>query len=188
MIKIDPIKLFLIVCAGCLLTGCGIHYTVKGQVVDAVTRQPVQGAVVAINWWRYKLFSPITYGRDRVEYGASDSVTDGQGVFAIPKYLAGEFVMGVYKAGYICWSSQTIFSPEGKTYKEMYLPRQNFNPHNGMVIELQPIAGKGFPVVKHSRFVAGVNRRIESRKFADITLKERKIDEEDYIKRNKKRK
>lgn len=93
--------------------------------------------------------------------------------------------MGVYQSGYICWSSQTIFNPEGKTYEEMYLPRQNYNPQNGMVIELQPILGKGFPVVKHARFATRVNDLLWSEKFSDITISERRIDAEDYKKRNR---
>ena len=186
MKKIIPIKWLLALCAGYMLTGCGIHYTIKGQVVDALSNQPVQGAVVAINWQRYKLLSPPGYGPERVRYGTTDTVTDAQGSFTITKYMVGEFIMGVYTPGYICWSNETIFNPEGKTYKEMFLSRENLSLKDGMVIELQPIEKEGFPVLEHSRFIAGVNRRIESRKFADFTLGQRKIEREDYIRRNKK--
>jgi hypothetical protein len=97
-----------------LLNGCGMHYMVKGQVIDAVTKQPVEGAVVAIKWERYQ-FTPAGLPPNRARYGTSEAVTDAQGLFSVPKYPIGDHFMGIYKEGYICWSSEKIYNPEGKT-------------------------------------------------------------------------
>jgi len=36
--------------------------------------------------------------------------------------------MGVYKKGYVCWSSKDIFMKgEGKTYEERYQPREGLS-------------------------------------------------------------
>jgi hypothetical protein len=183
MKKISSINWLLALCVGYMLTGCGIHYTIKGQVVDAVTSQPVQGAVVAINWQRDKLLSPPGYGPERVRYGTTDSLTDAQGNFTITKYMVGEFNMGVYKPGYICWSNETIFNPKGKTYKEMYLARENLSLQDGMIIELQPIKGKDFPVFEHANFVSNLRYPLGSRKFSDATQKEEDFFSKEYRKR-----
>jgi hypothetical protein len=149
MIKIDPIKLFLIVCAGFLLTGCGIHYTVKGQVVDAVTRQPVQGAVVAVNWVRDHFITMPGLPVDRTEYGTSESVTDADGEFRVPKYIIGWSKMVVYKRGYVCWTSDVIFNPHGKNQG---IPYYDQKVTSGMQIDLIPIDEKDFPELKHALF------------------------------------
>ena len=149
MIKIDPIKLFLIVCAGFLLTGCGIHYTVKGQVMDVVTRQPVQGAVVAVNWVRDHFITMPGLPVDRTEYGTSESVTDADGEFRVPKYIIGRPKMVVYKRGYVCWTSDVIFNAHGKNQG---IPYYDQKVTSGMQIDLIPIDEKDFPELKHAIF------------------------------------
>lgn len=149
MIRVDPIKLFLILYAGCLLTGCGIHYAVKGQVVDAVTRQPVQGAVVAINWKRYHFITMPGLPVDRTEYGTSESATDADGGFRVPKYIIGQPKMVVYKRGYVCWTSDMIFNPHGENQG---IPYYDQKVTSGMQIDLIPINERDFPELKHAKF------------------------------------
>lgn len=165
-----------------VITGCGMHYTVKGNLVDAQTRQPVEGAVVAVNWVRYK-WTPPGLPTDRERYGTSESVTDAQGQFTISKYPFGSYFMGVYKQGYVCWSSEEIYNPEGRTYEEKYTYRKSHQVEDGMVIELVPIKGDDFPVLEHAKFVSILRFPLESRMFSDATQKEDDICSKEYRKR-----
>ncbi len=146
----------------CMPSGCDKdkHYPVQGRVIDAVTRQPVEGAVVAVNWVRYK-FSPPGLGTNKERYGTSESITDTQGQFVIPNYVHGSCFMGIYKQGYVCWSSKKVYNPKGRTYEEKYKRRKGFRVEDGMVIELQPIEKEGFPVLEHARFVMLVNDKFD---------------------------
>jgi hypothetical protein len=161
----------LIWMAAVTMTGCGMHHMVDGQVLDAVTRQPVQGAVVAVKWVRYKP-TPPGLPTNKERYGTSESVTDLQGQFTIPKYSFGSHFMGVYKQGYVCWSSETIYNPDGKTYEQKYVYRKSHQVKDGMIIELVPISEGDFPVLEHANFVSNVRRPLGGRKFSDATKKE----------------
>ncbi len=158
-LMLNRLKLILIVLVMApLFASCGMHYTIKGKVVDAQTGEPVEGAVVAINWIRYKL-APPGYPTPKVRYGTTEDLTDTQGGFAIPKYPIGTHFMGVYKEGYICWSSETIFNPQGKDRDEMFI-RRWVKVSDGMVVKLEPKT-EGFPDVKHASFVQNVGSRIK---------------------------
>ena len=164
-----------------LFASCGLHYNIKGKVIDAKTGEPVEGAVVAINWIRYKLGPPgLPASKER--YGTTEDLTDAQGVFTMPKYPIGTHFMGVYKTGYICWSSETIFNPQGKDGDEMFIRRWE-RIRNGMVVKLEPKT-LNFPEVKHAFFVSTVGDRLSSPKpkFNDATRKEGSIEME-YIRR-----
>jgi hypothetical protein len=185
-IKLCLIALVLLVACMFLVCDKDEHYDIQGRVIDAMTHQPVEGAVVAIKWERYKWVIPLFLSERARDYGTSEWVTDAQGRFVLQKYPHGTFFMGVYKEGYVCWGSKKIYHPEGKTYEEKYVRRWWFTVKDGMTIELQPITGNDFPVLEHARFVSIVNDLVEGRKFADITLGLRKVEREDYLKRTKK--
>ena len=153
-----------------LMAGCGIHYSVKGRVVDASTKQPVEGAVVAVKWIRYKL-SPPGLPSNKERYGTSETVTDEVGRFNIPKYTIGEHVMGVYKKGYVCWSSETIFNPVGKTREEMFVKRRGHKVKSAMVIELHPITANELSV-EHASFTENVSTYLGSSPLFDKAIKD----------------
>jgi hypothetical protein len=136
-ISISTLVLTALVCL--LSTGCGMKMMVKGRVVDAVTGQPVEGAVVAIKWVHEKIDVP-GLPTPKELLGTTEIVTDAQGDFTIPRYIGfrRRHYMGIYKKGYICWNSEDIFNPYGKTYDEMY-PKRIFSVQNDMVIQLQPM-------------------------------------------------
>jgi hypothetical protein len=154
-----------------LMGGCGMHYTIQGKVLDSETRQPVAGAVVAIKWERYQ-FTPPGLPPNRTRYGTSESITDAQGQFSIPKYPFADHFMGVYKHGYVGWSSEEVYHPEGKTYEEKYVWREKRQVNDGMVIELVPIIHEGFPVLEHARFVNSIARYAQGTKFSIATTRE----------------
>lgn len=166
---------FVIVMLAFLMTGCGMHYTVKGQVVDAATRQPVEGAVGAVKWVRYK-WTPSGLPLDKEEYGTSEFVTDAKGKFSVLKYPFVSHFMGVYKEGYVCWSSEKIYNPEGKTYEEKYVWHKGHQVEDGMVIELVPIRGENFPVLEHAKFVSGVRTQAQGRNFTKATIKKLQLE------------
>ena len=158
-----------------LFASCGMHYNIKGKVIDAKTGEPVEGAVVAINWIRYKL-GPPGLPTPKERYGTTEDLTDAQGVFTIPKYPIGTHFMGVYKSGYICWSSETIFNPQGKDGNEMFIRRYQ-KVNNGMVVRLEP-KPICFPEEKHAQFVyTDIDTQLSAPKplFDEITAEERKI-------------
>ena len=143
---------FLLLLIAPMLAACGLHYNVKGTVVNAQTNEPVQGAVVAIRWmagWP----GPPELGTSRIYDLTMEDLTDETGSFTIPKYPLGDYYMAVYQKGYVCWSSDTIFNQYGKTEDEMYIRLRKYQRvENGMVVKMVP-KGENFPDVKHARFV-----------------------------------
>ncbi len=162
-----------------LLISCGINYTVEGNVVDTKTGKPVQGAVVSVNWQRHKIGIPgLPVQRHR--YGVFESITDADGTFTIPKYLIGRHFMAVYKKGYICWASDTVFNPEGKNWKEMYKRLYSHKIKGGMKVKLR-LKTADFPKVKHARFIQTVGTKLSAPKpmFNDSTTEEYEIYRDD---------
>ena len=160
---------------------CGINWTVNGKVVDAKTGQPLEGVVVAVNWQRAKLGIPglpVPYEN----YGTFESLTDVKGIFKIPKFLIGHHYMAVYKTGYLCWSSKTIFNPDGKNWHEMFMHRYGHRMKSGMVVKLKP-KSVNLPAVKHANFVQNVDTELGSPipMFTEATKEEYKI-YENFIK------
>lgn len=157
-----------------LFASCGMHHNIKGKVINAQTGEPVQGAVVAIKWIRYKL-APPGYPTPKERYGTTEDITDAQGGFTIPKYTIGTHFMGVYKTGYVCWSSDTIFNPDGENEDEIFVHRWE-NVKNGMVVELEP-KSEDFPWIKHASFIQSVGTKLSSPKpkFNEGTKEEYKI-------------
>jgi hypothetical protein len=169
-----------------LLSACGMHYNIKGKVINGQTGQPVEGAVVDINWIRYKL-GPPGLPLDMAFYGTTERLTDAEGGFTIPKYTFGTHFMGVYKKGFVCWSSDTKFNPQGKTEDEMFVHRY-VKVKNGMVIKLEPKDGN-FPAVKHASFVQSVDTGLGSPipLFTEATNEEYKI-YENFVKNQMRKK
>ncbi|MBI9090256.1 MAG: hypothetical protein JEZ12_13650 [Desulfobacterium sp.] len=133
---------------------------VKGIVIDAKTKMPLSGAAVGIQWTHYKIGPPgLPTPKDIID--TAQRLTDSRGSFEVPKYygLGRSYDMGIYKEGYICWSSYEIFNPEGETYEAMYKERAKYPLNDGMIIELQPIEGP-IPLFEHANFIGVVGTRV----------------------------
>ena len=169
-----------------LFASCGMHHNIKGKVIDAQTGEPVEGAVVAIKWIRYKI-GPPGYPTPKERYGTTENVTDTQGSYTIPYYPIGTHFMGVYKSGYVCWSSDTIFNPDGKNEDEMFVRRWE-EVDSGMVVKLEPKTAD-FPKLKHASFVVqDVGIKLSSSPtplFNKAIKEERKLDRENLKHRTK---
>lgn len=100
-------NLFLIVLTACALCGCVslVYYdgTYHGRVIDAQTREPIEGAVVLGVWSKGYMGAG---GIAHEYYDARETVTDAQGEFSIegmgPRVMTHLQKMDVviFKAGY----------------------------------------------------------------------------------------
>lgn len=135
------------------INGCSIRYQVEGQVVNAATGEPVEGAVVSVLWEKHHSSLPGLGGSiNAIEY--YDYRTKSEGKFKIPIYATMvscaptacllylfarltyvlpsfmDYHLAIYKKGYVCWESQDVF-PD-------YAKRDDFQLSEGMRIELEP--------------------------------------------------
>ena len=135
------------------LFSCSPKCVVRGRVVDAATQRPIQGAAVAIRW----------YTDDAEKQSAEtetievvQSVSDDRGVFKIPEYPDKQYILGIYKNGYICWSSQDIFTIDPDiSHKDKYRKRKDHRIKEGMEIALEPLQ-KSHPKDLHAGFTVMV--------------------------------
>jgi hypothetical protein len=119
------------------LISCSPKCAVRGRVVDAETRQPIKGAAVAIRWYTDNS-APLSAGPETLD--AVQELSDDKGFFLIPEYPDNKFVLGVYKTGYICWSSRDIFLIDPHVIgADEYLQRKNYRLKDGMQIDLRPL-------------------------------------------------
>jgi hypothetical protein len=144
-------------------TACGMKVMTSGRVVDAGTGLPVEGAAVAIKWVHYK-WGPPGLPTPKKRLGTTETLTDAQGGFTIPRYIWRSHYMGVYKEGYICWTSETRFNPYGSTYEEMFERRFWHRVNDGMIIQLEPMPkDTSFELRRrHACFTGSVGTRLES--------------------------
>ena len=89
-----------------LITGC--YLPISGKVIDAETKQPIEGAIVLVEWTK-----TIGYGLTRTEsYKVAETLSDKDGKFHLPGCYS-PFVnlpdVAIYKKDYVTWSSRNIF-------------------------------------------------------------------------------
>ena len=157
----NPVKQALLLISIALflfLAACTSKNIINGRVVDAETGQPIKDAAVAIRWLENQSEDNTTQAQT---FDAAQDKSDKDGNFSIPEYQNRKYVMGVYKDGYICWSSRTDFS-SGTSEKT----RHKFPPNveNGMEIRLAPLT-EGHSQDEHAGFTVLVAGEVaESKK------------------------
>lgn len=157
------------------LVSCSPKCVVRGRVVDAETRQPIKGAAVAIRWYTDES-APLSAGPQTLD--AVQELSDDKGFFLVPEYPDKKYVLGVYKTGYICWSSSDIFliDPTAMGADE-YLHRKNYRLQDGMQIDLRPFK-KSHARDLHAGFtvmVAGEATDTDSGPFQEAIQSEYKL-------------
>lgn len=117
---------------------------IRGQVVDAETGEPIEGAAVYIYWGK-RGEGPPGLAADSVKVEIAEDLTNSEGFFNIPKYstIFKHYDMAVYMKGYVCWSSSKIFP----SWKE----REGFRLKSDMVIKLDHFK-KEYSKEDHARF------------------------------------
>jgi len=156
-VKIKNYTIFSILILVVLSTSaCGIHYNVKGRVVDAETNKPIEGASIAIRWLGHKIGPPYASGTYTLK--KAKDISDAEGYFKVRKYFLKSFYMGVYKKEYVCWSSRDIFLKGiGIKDRDQYKDRIGFKVRSGMMVKLEPFTDQ-YPRPRHSSFVVNISR------------------------------
>jgi len=135
------------------LIACSPKRVVRGRIVDAETRQPIEGAAVAIKW----LEDGSEQAPSRIStYHANQALSDKAGVFRIPQYPEKHYNLGVYKKGYICWSNRDIFAESNNADNtETYKTRYGYQLTDGVEIKLTPFK-RGMSRDRHAGFTVMV--------------------------------
>jgi hypothetical protein len=107
--------------SGLLATGCA--GTIRAQVLDAETRQPLTGVVVLGVWRRTQA---LGLGPTKT-VAVQETQVDSQGRFELerPSTLFGEESVTVYKFGYVAWNNQMVF-PSSVRRADTHIPEQIF--------------------------------------------------------------
>jgi len=132
---------------------CSPKCVVRGRVVDAETQQPIKGAAIAIRWYTDY---PDKQSSKTGTVDAVQAISDNKGMFEVPEYPEKQYILGVYKNGYICWSSQDVFAVDPRlSPNDQYRKRKYHRIKEGMEIELEPFQ-KSYPRELHAGFTVMV--------------------------------
>ena len=135
------------------LISCSPKYVVRGRVVDAETQQPIKGAAIAIRWYTDY---PDKQSAKTGTVDAVQAISDAEGIFKVPEYPEKQYSLGVYKNGYICWSSKDVFAIDPSLSRtDKYLKRKHHRIKEGMEIALEPFR-KSYPKEIHAGFTVMV--------------------------------
>lgn len=99
----------LIVLIGLLSFMSGCYLPMSGRVIDAETNQPIEGAVVLVEWTKTKGFPGLTHTESAK---VAETLSDKEGNFDLPgcyNPFVNEPNITAYKKGYVAWSSRWIF-------------------------------------------------------------------------------
>jgi len=123
---------FLFVSLICLLlsttTGCYAHGPWRGKVIDAETKQPIEGAaVVAV--WEKNLRGPA--GMDTRFLDARETLTDKEGKFEIPSFRA----LDIFFVREITGPKFTIFKPGYGSYPSYVANAKDFKTSYETIFE-----------------------------------------------------
>lgn len=139
------VAVLIVVSLGVYFKSC-TYIPIAGTVVDAETKQPIEGAVVLAEWtitpmaW---IGLPTTYS-----YKVIETASDKNGKFTIAGYILNPIVnkprLTIYKAGYVCWNNEYIFP--GKQH------RYGFRWANNITYELEKFK-KSYSYAEHVSFV-----------------------------------
>lgn len=138
-------QIFLAIMLLFVMAGC--DKTITGIVVDAENGQPIEGAVILVEWTKVKGLPGMTHTES---YKVVEVVTNKEGKASI-EGVAAYFVsmprVTVYKKGYIAWNNQYIF-PDWKR-------RTDFKWENNYVFRLEKFKPE-YSYIKHTGFLSSV--------------------------------
>ena len=94
----------------------GCYATITGTVVDPETGEPIEGAIVLVEWTKTKGFG-LTYTES---YKVIEAITDKEGkatVSGIFNPMVNPPDITIYKKGHVAWNNKFIF-PNYKKRKD----------------------------------------------------------------------
>lgn len=109
----------LLIVVGLVTSGC--HGGIKGKVIDNVTGNPIENALVVVQWTRPDIHS--IEGWSIAVISNFEVLTDKDGQFVIKNTPVNPFarpVMIIYKEGYIPWRNDMIFPGGSNTLSKGY--------------------------------------------------------------------
>lgn len=149
--------LWTFVFLGLLLAACTPKCIINGRVVDAETQYPIKGAAVAIRWYE----NHDTNGSAKARtIDVNQDLSNAEGKFKFPHHQDKNYVMGVYKEGYICWSSRSSFSNGNRS---VAVPKTDTRLQNDIVIQLERLKG-GHSKDQHASFTVLVAEEVTASK------------------------
>jgi len=128
-------RLILIVPLLAFITGC--YLPISGKVIDAETQQPIEDAVVMVEWTKTHGFGH--YWTE--SYKVVEVVSDKEGRVKIDgcySFFVNKPHVTVYKKGYVAWNDEEIFrGPPRTDFKwgdhifrlEHFKPEYSYNAH-----------------------------------------------------------
>jgi len=139
------LKHFILV-AALLFLGGGCYAEITGIVIDAETGQPIEGAVVLVEWTKTKGMPGMTYHES---YKVIEVLTDREGrvtISGVINPLVDPPDVTIYKKGYVAWNNLFIF-PD-------YRKRKDFKWQNNYVFKLEKFKPE-YTYSAHTLFIHG---------------------------------
>ena len=140
-----------------MFTGC--YEDITGTVVDADTGEPLEGAIVLVEWTKTKGIPGLTYHE---VYEVTIVITDKEGKATLAGLInplvginIGLSSVAVYKKGYVGWSNRQIFPS--------YERRIDFKWQNNYVFKLE----KFKPEYSHEKHCSFMQNAISSHMASD---------------------
>ena len=135
-------QIFLAIMLLFMMIGC--DKTITGIVVDAETGQPIEGAVILVEWTKVKGLPGMTHTES---YKVVEAVTNKEGkasIEGVVAYFVSMPDIAIYKKGYVVWNNHYIF-PDWKK-------RTDFKWENNYVFKLEKFKSV-YSYDKHTRFI-----------------------------------
>ena len=139
-----------------LFGASGCYLPMTGTIVDADNNQPIEGAVVLVEWTK-----TVGIGFTSTQsYKTAEVLSNKDGKFELPGCLcptANEPDVTIYKKGYIAWNNKRIFPN--------YERRNDFLWKNGMIIGVKKYQTHDLhrEHVKFIRMAIGASLNLESK-------------------------
>ncbi len=128
------------------LSAPSAYASMTGQVVDAETGRPIEGAIVLVEW---TINVGIPGLMSTESYEVVESVTDKDGRISIARVLhplINPPQITIYKKGYVAWNNEFIF-PD-------YKPRKDFQWRDNYVFKMDRFRPE-YSYDKHTSFIHG---------------------------------
>ena len=149
--------IFLAILFLLLFVATGCEGEITGIVVDAETGQPIEGAVILVEWTKVEGIIGMTHTES---YKVVEVVTDKEGkasIEGVSSYFVSMPRVTVYKKGYVAWNNEFIF-PDWKK-------RTDFKWENNYIFKLEKFKPE-YSYDKHISFIrASMGMTLDQKKI-----------------------